>query len=102
MKKGKPAKGNNARFYKAVLALDSEKACKMFFEDILTEAEMLAITQRLQIASMLNSGDLRGDQQGHRSVQRHDHKDQSDAEKREQRFQIRSRQNRGIIIDDTR
>ena len=56
MKKGKPAKGNNVRFYKAVLALDSEKACKMFFEDILTEAEMKAITQRLQIAGMLDRG----------------------------------------------
>ncbi|MBO4360763.1 MAG: TrpR-like protein YerC/YecD [Eubacteriaceae bacterium] len=54
MKKGKPVKGNNVRFYKAVLALDSEKACKMFFEDILTEAEMKAITQRLQIASLLD------------------------------------------------
>lgn len=56
MKKGKPAKGNNVRFYKAVLALDSERACKNFFEDILTESEMKAITQRLQIASMLNNG----------------------------------------------
>jgi len=57
MKKGKPTKGNNARFYKAVLTLENDKDCKMFFDDLLTESEIKAITQRLQIAQMLDEGE---------------------------------------------
>ena len=43
-------------FYKAVLSLESEEDCKIFFEDICTINEIHAIAQRLQVAKLLSEG----------------------------------------------
>ena len=44
------------RFYKAILTLESEEDCRAFFEDICTINELEDISQRLEVAEMLNSG----------------------------------------------
>lgn len=41
---------------KAVLSLDNEKECKMFFDDIFTVKELMDISQRLEVAIMLDKG----------------------------------------------
>lgn len=43
-------------FYQAVLSLESEEDCRLFFEDICTIKELQAISQRLQVAMLLDSG----------------------------------------------
>lgn len=43
-------------FYEAVLALKTQADCKAFFEDICTIKELQAISQRLQVACLLDSG----------------------------------------------
>ena len=40
--------------FKAVLLLENEEECYRFFEDICTIKEVEAISQRLQVAKMLN------------------------------------------------
>ena len=42
--------------FEAILSLDSLEECYMFFEDALTEKEILDIAQRLKAAKMLKSG----------------------------------------------
>lgn len=44
------------RFYKAVLTLENEEECRAFFEDICTINELEDISQRLEVAEMLNDG----------------------------------------------
>ena len=41
---------------KAVLSLDNEQECKMFFDDIFTVKELMDISQRLEVAIMLDKG----------------------------------------------
>jgi TrpR-related protein YerC/YecD len=43
-------------FCQAILQLEGEEECRAFFEDICTIKEMQDITQRLRVASMLDSG----------------------------------------------
>ena len=43
------------RLYEAVLKLKTTKECADFFEDICTIKEMLDISQRLQVAEMLDN-----------------------------------------------
>lgn len=43
-------------FYQAVLSLETEEDCRAFFEDICTIKELQAISQRLQVAVLLDSG----------------------------------------------
>ena len=40
-------------FYKAVLSLETEEDCKIFFEDICTMKELETMSQRLEVAKML-------------------------------------------------
>ena len=43
-------------FYKAVLSLENEKECEIFFEDICTMKELETMSQRLHVAKMLLEG----------------------------------------------
>ena len=45
-------------FYKAVLSLQSEADCKIFFEDICTMKELETMSQRLEVAKMLKDKQL--------------------------------------------
>jgi len=44
------------RLEKAILSLDNEKECRLFFDDILTIQEMHAVSQRLKVAKLLSEG----------------------------------------------
>ena len=39
--------------YKAILSLENEEDCRLFFEDICTIKELETMSQRLQVAKML-------------------------------------------------
>ena len=41
----------------ALLSLESEQDCQLFFEDICTIKEIQDLSQRLQVATMLNRGE---------------------------------------------
>jgi len=43
-------------FFKALLLLENEEDCRNFFEDICTVKELQDISQRLQVARMLDEG----------------------------------------------
>ena len=43
------------RLYQAVLALETEEECKMFFDDICTISEINSISQRLEVARLLSN-----------------------------------------------
>ena len=43
-------------FFKALLLLENEEDCRNFFEDICTVKELQDISQRLEVAKMLDSG----------------------------------------------
>ncbi len=42
--------------YNAILSLENEEDCKMFFEDICTMKELETMSQRLEVARMLLDG----------------------------------------------
>ncbi len=42
--------------YKAILKLKTEEDCRKFFEDICTIKEVLDMSQRLEVASLLSNG----------------------------------------------
>ena len=44
-------------FFRAVMSLSCEEECAAFFDDVCTIKEMQALTQRLSVAYMLNSGE---------------------------------------------
>lgn len=44
------------KLYKAILLLENEEDCYRFFEDICTIHEVKSLSQRLEVASMLNDG----------------------------------------------
>ena len=44
------------RFYRAVLSLRTEEECRSFFEDVCTIKEFQDLTQRLQVAFLLEEG----------------------------------------------
>ena len=43
-------------FYEAILTLRSQEDCRRFFEDICTIKELQAISQRMRVACLLDSG----------------------------------------------
>lgn len=43
-------------FYKALLSLENEEECSLFFDDICTIKELQDIAQRLEVAKMLKDG----------------------------------------------
>ena len=43
-------------FFEAVMRLNSQEECRLFFEDICTIKEILEISQRLQVAKCLTEG----------------------------------------------
>ena len=47
---------NMDKLFKAILNLESIEECYSFFEDVCTINELLAISQRFEVAEMLNSG----------------------------------------------
>ena len=47
---------NMDKLFKAILNLESIEECYSFFEDVCTINELLAISQRFEVAGMLNSG----------------------------------------------
>ncbi len=44
------------QFYSAVLSLQTEEECRTFFEDVCTIKEFQDLTQRLQVAFLLEEG----------------------------------------------
>ena len=42
--------------YKAILSLENEEECRLFFEDICTIKELETMSQRLEVAKMLIGG----------------------------------------------
>lgn len=44
------------QFYCAILALNTKEECKAFFDDICTIKELQDLSQRLQVAVMLDNG----------------------------------------------
>ena len=42
--------------YKAILSLENEEDCRLFFEDICTIKELETISQRLEVAKLLSGG----------------------------------------------
>lgn len=51
-----PNSNERNNFYKTVLELKDLEECRNFFEDICTIKELDAISQRLMVAELLNSG----------------------------------------------
>ena len=51
-------KNNLSQFYKAVLTLENEEECRMFFDDVATIKELLDLSARLEVARMLDSGSV--------------------------------------------
>ena len=47
----------NRRLFRAILTLKTEDECAAFFEDICTIKEIQDLSQRLEVASMLNCGE---------------------------------------------
>lgn len=45
------------QLFKAILALKTEAECDAFFEDICTFSEVKAMSQRLEVARLLNEGE---------------------------------------------
>ena len=45
-----------AQFFKAVLSLKTEEECRSFFEDVCTIKELQDLSQRLQVAFLLDEG----------------------------------------------
>ncbi len=50
--KGKRINGES--LFKAVLALKTEEECRRFFEDVCTVSEFSAMSQRIEVAKMLD------------------------------------------------
>lgn len=53
---GKIRHPGEEQFYEAVLLLQNLEQCKLFFEDISTIKELQAMSQRLRVAALLDSG----------------------------------------------
>ena len=49
---------NFKQFYQAVLSLETEEECRMFFDDVATIKELLDLSARLEVARMLDSGSV--------------------------------------------
>jgi len=51
-----PHHGGEKAFYAAVLSIRTEEECRSFFKDICTIKELEAMTQRLDVACLLDAG----------------------------------------------
>ena len=49
-------KAKNERLYRAILALETEEECYAFFQDLCTIAELRAMEQRYEVATLLSEG----------------------------------------------
>ena len=49
-------KKNVDKFYDAVMSIETKEECKAFFEDVSTIKELLDMSARLEVASMLVKG----------------------------------------------
>ena len=47
---------HNELLFEAILALKSPEECRAFFQDLCTVAELRAMTQRLEVAQLLDEG----------------------------------------------
>lgn len=56
-----PKKPRNENMYKAILSLTSVEECMKFFDDLCTVSELMAMEQRFQVASCLDSGMIYND-----------------------------------------
>lgn len=56
-----PKKPRNENMYKAILSLETVEECMKFFDDLCTVSELMAMEQRYQVASCLNSGMIYND-----------------------------------------
>lgn len=54
-------KQRNEDMYKAILSLKSVEECMKFFDDLCTVSELMAMEQRYQVATCLNSGMIYND-----------------------------------------
>ena len=52
------SKENRELFYQAVLSLKNKEECEAFFEDVCTQAEIDALSQRVQVAKMLDEKNI--------------------------------------------
>ena len=46
----------NLRLFKAILSLENEEECALFFEDLCTINEIVSLSQRLSVAKKLDEG----------------------------------------------
>lgn len=42
------------KFFEAVLSLKTKEECEIFFDDVCTKSELASISQRLEVAQLLN------------------------------------------------
>ena len=49
-----------SQLFRAILTLQNEQECYQFFEDICTVNELLSLSQRLEVATMLREGKTYG------------------------------------------
>lgn len=57
----KTDQGQYALLYQAILSLDSMEECQAFFQDLCTVSELRAMSQRLEVAQMLDDGMIYND-----------------------------------------
>lgn len=51
---GKIKNENVEKFFEAVLSLKTKEECEIFFDDVCTKSELASISQRLEVAQLLN------------------------------------------------
>ncbi len=54
-------KPRNDKMYEAILSLRTVEECKLFFDDLCSISELMAMEQRFQVASCLNDGMIYND-----------------------------------------
>ena len=56
-----PKKPRNEKMYEAILSLQNLDECMRFFDDLCTVTELMAMEQRYQVASCLDTGMIYND-----------------------------------------
>ena len=54
-------KNDQHQLYEAILSLNSMEECQAFFQDLCTVAELRAMSQRLEVAQLLDEGMIYND-----------------------------------------
>ena len=57
----KNSQTQHTQLYEAILSLNSMEECSAFFQDLCTMAELRAMSQRLEVAQMLDDGMIYND-----------------------------------------